>query len=208
MPLEASIYSSSLWFEALEVGLAKALLCLLSRRILWIFFSCLPGNVALKNGGDFWWIFSGLRLPRNEARKVLEKFGKNSEQNSGQNSGRKFEKFGKLSFCNFSDLTKLARSRSKQTRDKGSVSHVELPLIYYRLQQTRVYPYPLGAGSARPNPKMGAPDLENPSFVGFSALRGGLRPWSQTMVSEGPRPWGRGRSGDYDSCMGVSQLHW
>ena len=27
-------------------------------------------------------------------------------------------------------------------------------------------------------------------------LRGGLRPWSQTMVSEGARPWGRGRSGD------------
>ena len=26
-------------------------------------------------------------------------------------------------------------------------------------QQTRVYPYPLGAGSARPNPKMGAPPL-------------------------------------------------
>ena len=70
------------------------------------FFACLPGNFALKNGGDFWWIFSGLRLPRNEARKILEKFGKNSEQNSGQNSGRKFEKFGKLSFCKFSDLTK------------------------------------------------------------------------------------------------------
>ena len=39
--------------------------------------------------GEF---FSGLRLPRNEARKVLEKFGENSEQNSGQNWGRKFEK--------------------------------------------------------------------------------------------------------------------
>ena len=39
------------------------------------FFSCSPGNFALKNGGDFWWIFSGLRLSRNEARKVLEKFG-------------------------------------------------------------------------------------------------------------------------------------
>ena len=50
--------------------------------------------------GFFGWIFSGLRLPRSEARKVLEKFG----ENSGQNSGRKFEKFGKLSFCNFPDL--------------------------------------------------------------------------------------------------------
>ena len=67
------------------------------------------------------------------------------------------------------------------------------------IQQTRVYPYPLGAGSARPNPKMGAPDPENPLFLGFSVLRGGLRPWSQTMVSEGAGPWGRGRSGDCQS---------
>ena len=76
-----------------------------------------------------------------------------------------------------------------------------LPLSFRKFetavaQQTSVYPYPLGAGSARPNPKMGAPDPENPLFLGFSALGGGLRPWSQTMVSEGARPWGRGRSGD------------
>ena len=50
-------------------------------------------------------------------------------------------------------------------------------------QQTRVYPYPLVAGSARPNPKMGAPDPENPCYLGFSVLRGGPRPWSQAMVS-------------------------
>ena len=43
------------------------------------------------------------------------------------------------------------------------------------VQQTRIYPYPLGARSARPNPKMGAPDPENPLFVGLSVLRGGLR---------------------------------
>ena len=51
-------------------------------------------------------------------------------------------------------------------------------------QQTGVYPTPwaLGAGSARPNPKKGAPETENPLFIGFSALRGGLEPWSQTMV--------------------------
>ena len=55
------------------------------------------------------------------------------------------------------------------------------------LQQTRVYPYPLGAGSARPNPKMGAPDPEAPLFPGSSVLRGGLRPQSQTMVLEGAR---------------------
>ena len=90
----------------------KTLLCLLSRRILCIFFPWLPGNFALKNGGDFWWISSGLRLPRNEARKILEKFGENLEQNSGQNSGRKFEKFGKLPFCNFPDLTKQKKIKN------------------------------------------------------------------------------------------------
>ena len=58
--------------------------------------------------------------------------------------------------------------------------------------------YPWGVGSARPNPKMGARDPENPLFPGFSVLRRGLRPWSQTMVSEEARPWGRGRSGDCD----------
>ena len=81
---------------------------LLSRNILWIFSSNLRGNFALKNGGDFWWIFSGLRFPRNKARKLLKNFGENSEQNSGQNSGRKFEKFGDFSFCIFSDLTRCA----------------------------------------------------------------------------------------------------
>ena len=41
-----------------------------------------------------------------------------------------------------------------------------------RVQQTRVYPYPLVTGSARANPKVGAPDPENPLFLGFSVLRG------------------------------------
>ena len=47
------------------------------------------------------------------------------------------------------------------------------------------------AKSARPNPKR-APGAENPLFIGFTALRGGLGPWSQTMVLEGARPWGKG----------------
>ena len=59
---------------------------------------------ALKNGGDFGWISFGLRFPRNEARKLLKKLGEGSEQNPGNNSGQKIEKFGELSFCNFSDL--------------------------------------------------------------------------------------------------------
>ena len=81
----------------------------------------------------------------------------------------------------------FARIDSRESRCESP-----LPLI----SKQGSTPYPLGAGSARPNPKMGAPDPGNPLFLGFSVLRGGLRPWSQTMVSEGGRPWGRGRSGD------------
>ena len=43
----------------------------------------------------------------------------------------------------------------------------ESPFSKNPSQQTRVYPYPLGAGSARPNPEMGAPDPENLYFKGF-----------------------------------------
>ena len=67
----------------------------------------------------------------------------------------------------------------------------------------RGLPLPLGRGIwKRPNPKkkMGAPDPENPLFLGFSVLKGGLRPWSQTMILEGARPLGRGRSGDCEKC--------
>ena len=64
---------------------------------------------------------------------------------------------------------------------------------HFRDQQTGLPP-PLGAGSARPNQKKGAPDTKNPSCIGFTVLGGGLRPWSQTMVSKGARPWGRCRS--------------
>ena len=53
----------------------------------------------------------------------------------------------------------------------------------FSFQQTGVYPYPLGTGSARPNPKEGAPETENPLFIGFTALSGELGPWSQTKVS-------------------------
>ena len=54
---------------------------------------------------------------------------------------------------------------------------------------------------------MGAADPENPLFLGFSVLRGGLRPWSQTMVSEGAGPWGRGRSGDCHLARCCSTHH-
>ena len=96
-------------------------------------------------------------------------------------------------------VSKISVSTGKEKERKDRKARTTPPLKSHQanvFQQTRVYPYPLGAGSARPNPKMGAPDPENPLFLGFSVLRGGLRPWSQTMVSEGAGPWGRGRSGD------------
>ena len=55
-------------------------------------------------------------------------------------------------------------------------------------QQTRVYPYPLGAGSARPNPKMGAPDPENPFISRVFLCSEGI----ETMVSD--HGLGRGRT--------------
>ena len=82
---------------------SEKLLRLLSRKCRDFFFcfSNLPGNFALKNGGDFWGIFSGLRFPRNKARKILENIGENSEQNSAQNPGPKFEKFGNFRSATF-----------------------------------------------------------------------------------------------------------
>ena len=44
------------------------------------FCSYLPGGLVLKKGGDFWWIFCGLRFPGNKTRKTLEHFRENSEQ--------------------------------------------------------------------------------------------------------------------------------
>ena len=69
------------------------------------YFACSPEEFCE-------YFFPGLRLPRNEARKILEKFGENSERNSGQNPGRKFEKFGELSFCDFSDLIRWCETTS------------------------------------------------------------------------------------------------
>ena len=67
-----------------------------------IFFFVFAWEFCSEKWRGFLVNFSGLCFPRNEARKILEKFGEDSEQNSGQNPGQKFEKFGELSFCNFS----------------------------------------------------------------------------------------------------------
>ena len=67
---------SSMDFSELRSCFNSLLLCLRSRKIMWIFFSHLPGDLALKKGGDFWWIFCGLHFLGNKARKILGKFGK------------------------------------------------------------------------------------------------------------------------------------
>ena len=46
----------------------------------------------IENGGDFWWLFSGLRCLGNKARKLLEKFGENSEQKFGRKFRTKIRK--------------------------------------------------------------------------------------------------------------------
>ena len=62
--------------------------------------------------------FSGLRLPQNEARKVLEKFGENSEQNSGQNSGRNFRKIRETFVLPLSRPNKTLKNRDPKTRNR------------------------------------------------------------------------------------------
>ena len=98
--------------------------------------------------------------------------------------------------------------RFRSMSRKGGQTPLKPPFVTPPFAAARsIYPYPLGAGSARPNRKMGAPDPENPLSLGFSVLGGGSRPWSQAMVSEGARPWGRGRSGDFQFLTRVTGKH-
>ena len=79
---------------------------------------------------------------------------------------------------------------SARTHLGGILWQLALSLLILTFGRTSNLPCENGAlsgppQSARPNPKIRAP--ENPLFIGFSVLRGGLRPWS---------PWGGDRSGD------------
>ena len=56
-------------------------------------------------------------------------------------------------------------------------------------------PAPWAWGSARPNPNKGTPETENPLRIGFTVLRGRLRPWSRKgldpsllRISESQKP--------------------
>ena len=107
---------------------------LLALQITFVNFSFEPAwEFCIEKWWGFLVNFPGLRLPRNEAQKLLKKFGENSEQNSGQNSGWKFPNFGKLSFCNFSDLTfqeiPLIFPGYLPAKDQGSVDGGFQPVV-------------------------------------------------------------------------------
>ena len=58
---------------------------------------------------SFFWPPSPTKQSTKSPRKI--------RRNSGQNSGRKFEKFGKLSFCNFSDLMRIPSTPELPTKE-------------------------------------------------------------------------------------------
>ena len=91
----------------------------------------------------------------------------------------------------FSDFSLGFRAPQRNSRPKVTLKPLQFHSLEPRLlsrrfsafcQQTGVYPTPWARG-LRDQIQKRAP--ENPSCIGFTVLRGGLRPWSQTMVSEG-----------------------
>ena len=81
------------------------------------------------------------------------------------------------------------RSESLEWKRSPRANPLCLPflklLIFFTVQHTRVYPYPFGRGACQTKSKNGRSDLENPLFLGFSVLRGGLRPWSRKGPDHG-----------------------
>ena len=82
-----------------------SLLCPLSRNFCGLFLRIRFGILDWKIAGIFrWFFFWSPSSTEWSTKNSSKKLGRNSEQSSGQNSGRKFEKFRELSFCDFSDL--------------------------------------------------------------------------------------------------------
>ena len=107
-----------------------------------------------------------------------------------EHSQRRANKLGQCPFKEVARSHQHLRKPRNANAERHIGAHKPVPEMPHPevIQQTRVYPYPLGAGSARPNPKMGAPDPENPLFLGFSVLREA----SETMVSD--HGLGRGKT--------------
>ena len=69
-------------------------------------------------------------FPTKRSTKTPQKFGENSERNSGRNPGQKFEKFGELSFCDFSDLNNFHKDcASPDIERHGNLSPHHRPKI-------------------------------------------------------------------------------
>ena len=84
--------------------------------------------------------------------------------------------FLKSTFCNnFGRDGNLDREKAELSESSGAISDRSSSR---NSPQTRVYPFAFGAGSARPNPRNGAPQTENPHRV-YRAQRG-----IGTMVSD------------------------
>ena len=85
------------------------LLCVLSRKKLVNIFFVVAWEFCIEKWRGFLVNFFWSPFPTKRSTKTPQnKFGENSERNSGQTPGQKFEeKFGELSFCDFSDLEAL-----------------------------------------------------------------------------------------------------
>ena len=81
------------------------------------FFSCICLDFCIEKwrgflASFFWSLFPTKRSAKNP-RKIRGKF----RAKFGQNPGHKFEKFGELSFCNCSDLTKNGKAKRTFSND-------------------------------------------------------------------------------------------
>ena len=63
---------------------------------------------------------------------------------------------------------------------------LSLVVVVFASSGNRSLPLPIRRVVCETKSKKGAPETENPSCIGFRVLRGGLRPWSQTMSRKGP----------------------
>ena len=88
----------------------------------------------------------------------------------------------------------LAESSSVKTfRGATGPSQLDLPLQHH----------PLPGPDSDTKSEKGAPETENHVCIGFTVLRGGLRPWSQIMALEGARPSGPVEGFKGVGCGGV-----
>ena len=82
----------------------RTLLCALSKKLLWNFSLNFPGDMALKNGGDFG-EFQWSPSPRKSSAKTPQKVrGKIGAKFRAQ-FGPEIRQFGELSSCNFSGFS-------------------------------------------------------------------------------------------------------